>query len=169
MTTNKCSTCNGTYEENNTFCSNSFHCCRDCVWSEGVITAPCDKHNKQMIAAKDQLQFRMMVQLLPQCSGEWLSGSGGHKTHSHDCNNRATYYDPDDIHAYCDEHITEHEKKIYKHGVDDAYAKAIRAEEWQEAMVEYIDMLKEFAEYWISQHHKLMKENYELKEAAKIK
>jgi hypothetical protein len=36
------------------------------------------------------------------CSGEWISGSGGHRKHKQPCNNPASF--DDDIYAYCDEH-----------------------------------------------------------------
>jgi hypothetical protein len=48
---------------------------------------------------------------LPGCAGEWISGSGGHRNHGARCANVATYWDPEDLWAYCDEHIKDHDKK----------------------------------------------------------
>jgi hypothetical protein len=41
---------------------------------------------------------------LPKCSGQWISGSGGHRQHS-PCSNTATYADWSDQYAYCDAHL----------------------------------------------------------------
>jgi hypothetical protein len=40
--TEVCSTCNKPYRKNEvSFCSNGFHCCRDCTWEEGQIVGRC--------------------------------------------------------------------------------------------------------------------------------
>jgi|SRR5271166_1894395 len=49
----------------------------------------------------------------PKCTGEWLSGSGGHRVHKTDCTNNAEWWHPDDMFAYCAEHIVEHDKPDY--------------------------------------------------------
>lgn len=38
------------------------------------------------------------------CSGDWVSGSGGHRGHD-PCTNKATWTHPADLFAYCDEHV----------------------------------------------------------------
>lgn len=51
----KCSTCNGSYPDDNMLCSNSFHCCRDCVWdwqveslfTKGQVVEHCEAHKKR--------------------------------------------------------------------------------------------------------------------------
>lgn len=48
----------------------------------------------------------------PFCSGKWISGSGGHRIHE-PCGKPADFYHPDDMFAYCEEHICEHEKDQY--------------------------------------------------------
>lgn len=50
----------------------------------------------------------------PNCSGEWISGSGGMRIHNA-CNHLATWWHPSDMYAYCEAHIVEHEKKRYWH------------------------------------------------------
>lgn len=40
----------------------------------------------------------------PTCVGQWLSGSGGHRVHGH-CGRDADWWHPDDVHAYCAEHV----------------------------------------------------------------
>lgn len=45
----------------------------------------------------------------PNCSGEWISGSGGHRTHT-PCKSPATWFSYNSMFAYCDDHIREHEK-----------------------------------------------------------
>jgi hypothetical protein len=41
----RCSTCGGQYRkpsyDDHNYCSNGFHCCRDCVWLQGRITKRC--------------------------------------------------------------------------------------------------------------------------------
>lgn len=46
---------------------------------------------------------------LPTCSGNWIGGSGGHRTHE-PCGRIATWWRAGDSWAYCDEHIKEHER-----------------------------------------------------------
>jgi hypothetical protein len=41
---------------------------------------------------------------LPKCSGHWVGGSGGHRTHE-PCSNTATYADWSDQYAYCEAHL----------------------------------------------------------------
>jgi hypothetical protein len=41
---------------------------------------------------------------LPKCSGHWVGGSGGHRTHV-PCSNTATYADWSDQYSYCDAHL----------------------------------------------------------------
>lgn len=42
----KCSTCGAEYEKDAlSMCSDSFHCCRDCVWLDGRVFAPCEAHS----------------------------------------------------------------------------------------------------------------------------
>ncbi len=48
----------------------------------------------------------------PRCSGEWLSGSGGHRVHGK-CTAVAVWWRSDDMHCYCDAHIVEHDKPLY--------------------------------------------------------
>lgn len=48
----KCSTCHKEYKKRaeNQFCSNSFHCCRDCVWYAGkriVLCKECEEEDKR--------------------------------------------------------------------------------------------------------------------------
>jgi len=40
----KCGTCHEAYSEQITVCSNSFHCCKDCVWYQGQRLAMCNLH-----------------------------------------------------------------------------------------------------------------------------
>lgn len=58
-----------------------------------------------------------VVRALPHCSGEWLSGSGGHAVHSGDCPKLATYWSEDDIFAYCDEHLPPEDSYLRDHEV----------------------------------------------------
>lgn len=37
----KCTTCGEEYRKEMTFCSNPFHCCKDCIWLDGVRTSTC--------------------------------------------------------------------------------------------------------------------------------
>ena len=48
----------------------------------------------------------------PRCLGTWLSGSGGHRVHAVDCDRLATWWDPDDLHTYCDEHVPEADRRL---------------------------------------------------------
>lgn len=48
----------------------------------------------------------------PDCAGEWISGSGGHRNHLY-CGELASWWHPDDCDAYCDKHINEHDALIY--------------------------------------------------------
>lgn len=59
-----CSTCGELYKKNEiSGCSNGFHCCRDCVWDNGVITDMCEDcefteserahHDSQMLYPED--------------------------------------------------------------------------------------------------------------------
>lgn len=41
----------------------------------------------------------------PACCGEWISGSGGHRVHDGLCHCPADWWHPDDVFAYCDEHL----------------------------------------------------------------
>ena len=36
-----CPTCKAAYSRETTFCSNGFHCCRDCTWLDGQRTTKC--------------------------------------------------------------------------------------------------------------------------------
>jgi len=39
----KCSICHKKYDKHSvSFCSNAFHCCRDCVWRRGVVVRKCE-------------------------------------------------------------------------------------------------------------------------------
>lgn len=49
----------------------------------------------------------------PQCSGEWIGGSGGHREHTQ-CEKLATYWDDEDPYAYCDQHIKDHDREDYR-------------------------------------------------------
>lgn len=40
----------------------------------------------------------------PSCSGKWISGSGGHRTHE-PCGAAAKWWHPDDMYAYCAAHL----------------------------------------------------------------
>ncbi len=53
-----------------------------------------------------------------QCSGEWIDGSGGHRIHN-PCNQEATWLTEDDMFAYCDKHIVEHDKPYYTRKIND--------------------------------------------------
>lgn len=48
----------------------------------------------------------------PACSGEWVSGSGGHREHA-PCGRPADWWHPDDPYAYCDTHLVEHDREYY--------------------------------------------------------
>ena len=53
----KCSTCGGTYSKGVlTFCSNGFHCCRDCVWEDGMVTQACSDHQEPAPFCKQDIQ-----------------------------------------------------------------------------------------------------------------
>jgi hypothetical protein len=58
---------------------------------------------------KDVFDIRLN---LPECEGEWLSGSGGHRTHG-PCDYYATWLMRGGWGAYCDKHIVEWEKEYY--------------------------------------------------------
>jgi len=45
----------------------------------------------------------------PDCVGEWVSGSGGHRVHGK-CSEKATWFDFDDAFAYCDQHVPESDR-----------------------------------------------------------
>jgi hypothetical protein len=47
----------------------------------------------------------------PQCSGKWVKGCGGHRMHE-PCTKPADYYDSGDIHAYCEEHMPDVDRKL---------------------------------------------------------
>jgi hypothetical protein len=49
----------------------------------------------------------------PTCAGHWKCGSGGHRVHEPSCGKPATWWHPDDMFAYCDEHCPERDKKFY--------------------------------------------------------
>lgn len=49
----------------------------------------------------------------PKCCGTWLSGSGAYRIHLASCDKDATWWHPDDIHSYCDEHCPEDDKELY--------------------------------------------------------
>lgn len=71
-------------------------------------------HNRKRSIREETEELREWLTSTPQCSGEWLRGSGGHREHG-DCDRPATWSHPDDIWAYCDEHIKEHDKWMYVH------------------------------------------------------
>jgi hypothetical protein len=81
------------------------------------VTAERDRLTGEREAlSAEQGRLRAIEEALPRCSGKWLDGSGGHKRHA-PCPRHATYYFAGDIWAYCDEHITEHEKRMYSERV----------------------------------------------------
>jgi hypothetical protein len=46
----KCSTCGEPYDKGaTTSCSNSFHCCRDCVWQDGRVIETCNDHSPRNV------------------------------------------------------------------------------------------------------------------------
>lgn len=49
----------------------------------------------------------------PTCCGVWVKGSGGHRIYKGSCENVATWWHPNDMHAHCDEHCPEQDKKWY--------------------------------------------------------
>lgn len=49
----------------------------------------------------------------PSCPGKWTVGSGGHRMHDGSCEQRSTWWHPDDMHSYCDEHCPEQDKASY--------------------------------------------------------
>lgn len=50
----RCSTCGGAYDKFETsFCSDAFHCCRDCTWKQGRLTLRCAYHFR--LALQDEM------------------------------------------------------------------------------------------------------------------
>ncbi len=49
---------------------------------------------------------------LPQCTGEWIGGSGGHRKHGPYCGKLATYADWDGCYNYCDEHLNAGDREL---------------------------------------------------------
>jgi hypothetical protein len=47
------------------------------------------------------------------CSGEWIAGSGGHRQHN-PCNQKADWWYPHDLYAYCNQHMLSHERHLYR-------------------------------------------------------
>lgn len=71
-----------------------------------------------------------VVDALPRCNGDLVSGSGGHTIYSHDCNEPATTWDPDscvDNDYQCDRHLEMVHEAHHKFRVDLPYADALRA------------------------------------------
>lgn len=68
---------------------------------------------------------------VPHCSGEWLSGSGGHRKHAR-CSSVAVWWHPSDTYRYCDTHVPEHDRQ------DGLYVKAF----WADLLSEH-DTLRE--------------------------
>lgn len=58
----------------------------------------------------ERAAMERVIEMLPGCSGEWLSGGGGHRKHG-PCGRIATWFHSDDIHSYCDEHIKDIDKR----------------------------------------------------------
>lgn len=71
-----------------------------------------------------------VVDALPKCNGEWLSGSGGHVVYSHDCDQPATTWDPDssvDYDYQCDRHLAMVHECHHRFREDLPYATPLRA------------------------------------------
>jgi hypothetical protein len=88
--------------------------CHTCSSSDACrVVKPSFEINEKPISL-DEFNKKLHENLNPKikCSGNWISGSGGHKEHE-PCEKNATWIHPDDIWAYCDEHIKDFEKKQY--------------------------------------------------------
>lgn len=70
-------------------------------------TCPVSPIGRYVLADDERQRLR------PQCSGEWIAGSGGHREHTH-CDALATYWDDEDLYAYCDQHIKDHDREDYR-------------------------------------------------------
>lgn len=94
----------------------------------------------------------------PMCSGNWISGSGGHREHE-PCDKKATWCRLD-MWSYCDEHIKEHDKTMLCHtGV--AKAKEVREtdKEFRKLAKDVIIALldcRDFLSYQLSYASKMM-------------
>lgn len=53
------------------------------------------------------------IEYAPSCPGNITRGSGGHRMHDGSCRELATWWHPDDMHAYCDAHCPERDKPIF--------------------------------------------------------
>jgi hypothetical protein len=76
----------------------------------------------------DAEKMTELLATLPYCTGEWLSGSGGHRKHNPNCTNSAVWWHPNDSFAYCEDHIVERDKKYYWH-----------RSEWFEKLADFMD------------------------------
>jgi hypothetical protein len=61
------------------------------------------------------------------CSGEWVSGSSENRVHTGNCTQRVTWWHPEDVHSYCDFHMTLSAGYLHRTETAGSFADAIEA------------------------------------------